>query len=81
MSRLHNILEFALCIVDTLAAFFDGDDINNAVQGGQFMRRLRPHRFPANRPSSSLLTRSRMPAGKRLSHMVPAPFSTRSMGT
>jgi hypothetical protein len=33
---------FALVIVDTLAAFFDGDNINDAVQGGQFMRRLRP---------------------------------------
>ncbi len=33
---------FALIIVDTLAAFFDGDNINDAVQGGQFMRRLRP---------------------------------------
>ena len=27
---------FSLVFVDTLAAFFDGDDINNAVQGGEF---------------------------------------------
>jgi len=33
---------FALVLVDTLAAFFDGDDMNDNVQGGQFMRRLRP---------------------------------------
>ncbi len=33
---------FALVIVDTLAAFFDGKNINDAVEGGEFMRRLRP---------------------------------------
>jgi hypothetical protein len=33
---------FALVMIDTLAAFFDGDDMNDNVQGGQFMRRLRP---------------------------------------
>ncbi len=33
---------FGLIIVDTLAALFDGKDINDAVQGGEFMRRLRP---------------------------------------
>ncbi|MDX7953394.1 AAA family ATPase [Lichenihabitans sp. Uapishka_5] len=33
---------FSLVFVDTLAAFFDGDDINNAVQGGEFIRRMRP---------------------------------------
>jgi hypothetical protein len=42
LKRLAKQRPFALVIVDTLAAFFDGDDINNAVQGGQFMRRLRP---------------------------------------
>lgn len=40
--RLAKDQPFALVIVDTLAAFFDGDNINDAVQGGQFMRRLRP---------------------------------------
>ncbi len=34
--------QFALIIIDTLAAFFDGDNINDPVQGGEFMRRLRP---------------------------------------
>jgi hypothetical protein len=32
----------SLIIIDTLAAFFDGEDINNPVQGGEFMRGLRP---------------------------------------
>jgi hypothetical protein len=42
LARLAKIEPFALIAVDTLAAFFDGDNINDAVQGGQFMRRLRP---------------------------------------
>lgn len=42
MKRLAEQEPFALVIIDTLAAFFDGDNINDAVQGGQFMRRLRP---------------------------------------
>jgi AAA domain len=32
---------FALIIVDTLAAFFDGTDMNDNVAAGNFMRRLR----------------------------------------
>lgn len=42
---------FALVIVDTLAAFFDGKDINDNVQGGEFMRRLRPLTQVAGLPS------------------------------
>jgi uncharacterized membrane protein len=42
LKRLCEQEPLALIIVDTLAAFFDGDNINDAVQGGQFMRRLRP---------------------------------------
>jgi len=42
LSRLAKQEPFALVIIDTLAAFFDGDNVNDAVQGGQFMRRLRP---------------------------------------
>jgi hypothetical protein len=42
LKRLAEQEPLALVIVDTLAAFFDGDNINDAVQGGQFMRRLRP---------------------------------------
>jgi hypothetical protein len=33
---------FSLITVDTLAAFFDGANINDPVEGGNFMRRLRP---------------------------------------
>jgi hypothetical protein len=33
---------FTLIIIDTFAAFFDGNDTNDATQGGEFMRRLRP---------------------------------------
>ena len=40
--RLAKVEPFAAVFVDTLAAFFDGDNINDGVQGGQFMRRLRP---------------------------------------
>lgn len=34
--------EFKAIFVDTLAAFYDGQDINNNVEAGNFMRRLRP---------------------------------------
>jgi hypothetical protein len=43
--RLKGLAEsrpFSLIIIDTLAAFFDGNDANDNVQGGEFMRRLRP---------------------------------------
>jgi hypothetical protein len=33
---------FAVVILDTLAAFFDGKNINDPVEGGEFLRRLRP---------------------------------------
>ena len=33
---------FSLVILDTFAAGFDGDDINNNVQAGEYVRRLRP---------------------------------------
>lgn len=39
-----------LVLVDTLAAFFDGDNINDNVQGG-FMRRLRPITRLPGRPA------------------------------
>jgi uncharacterized membrane protein len=42
LERLAKQEPFALVIVDTLAAFFDGKNINDAVEGGEFMRRLRP---------------------------------------
>jgi hypothetical protein len=43
--------EFRLIMVDTLAAYFDGDDINNNVQAGNFMRRLRPMTHLPGSPS------------------------------
>jgi hypothetical protein len=42
LAKLSEIEPFTLVIVDTFAAFFDGDDTNNAKQTGEFMRRLRP---------------------------------------
>ncbi len=42
LRRLAAERPFALVIVDTLAAMFDGDDANSATQAGEFMRRLRP---------------------------------------
>jgi hypothetical protein len=51
LAKLAEQEPFALIIVDTLAAFFDGDNINDAVQGGQFMRRLRPLTQIAGQPS------------------------------
>jgi len=42
LERLSKEGHFGIVIVDTLAAFFDGKDFNDAVQAGDFMRRLRP---------------------------------------
>jgi AAA domain len=42
LNRLAQAEPFTLVIVDTLAAFFDGQDFNDAKQAGDFMRRLRP---------------------------------------
>jgi hypothetical protein len=51
LKRLAAVDPIALITVDTLAALFDGDNINDAVQGGQFMRRLRPLTQIAGLPS------------------------------
>jgi len=42
---------FTFVVIDTLAAFFDGDDPNDAKQGGEFMRRLRPLTKIAGNPA------------------------------
>ena len=42
LARLAKEEPLTLIIVDTLAAFFDGKNINDAVEGGDFLRRLRP---------------------------------------
>jgi AAA domain-containing protein len=41
LKKLSRSGEFALVTVDTLAAYFDGTDMNDNVAGGNFMRRLR----------------------------------------
>jgi hypothetical protein len=41
LEKLARSGEFALVIVDTLAAYFDGTDMNDNVAAGNFMRRLR----------------------------------------
>jgi hypothetical protein len=51
LEKLAKQEPFALVIVDTLAAFFDGKNINDAVEGGEFMRRLRPLTQIAGKPS------------------------------
>jgi hypothetical protein len=42
LKRMAEEEPFALIVMDTLAAYFDGKDINDNVQGGEFIRRLRP---------------------------------------
>lgn len=42
---------FTLIIVETFAAFFDGKDMNDAVQGGEFARRVRPFTQIAGLPA------------------------------
>ncbi len=42
LKRLADVTPFTLVVVDTLAAFFDGNVSNDATQGGEFMRRMRP---------------------------------------
>jgi hypothetical protein len=42
IKTLADVDPFTLVIIDTFAAFFDGNDTNDATQGGEFMRRLRP---------------------------------------
>ena len=42
IQKLADADPFTLVVIDTFAAFFDGNDTNDATQGGEFMRRLRP---------------------------------------
>jgi AAA domain len=42
LSSLANAAPFAAVFIDTFAAFFDGKDVNDNVQAGEFTRRLRP---------------------------------------
>ena len=43
--------DFGLVVMDTFAAMFDGKDTNEAVQTGEFMRRLRPLTRLPGRPA------------------------------
>ena len=51
LERLARIEPFTFIAIDTLAAIFDGKDINDNVQGGDFMRRLRPLTQIGGRPA------------------------------
>jgi hypothetical protein len=51
LARLARKRPFALVIVETLAAFFDGKNISDPVEGGEFMRRLRPFTQIPGQPS------------------------------
>ena len=51
LAEAAGIAPFRLILIDTLAAFFDGDNINDSVQGGGFMRRLRPMTRLPGRPA------------------------------
>jgi hypothetical protein len=42
---------FVLVIGDTLQSLYDGDDLNNNVQAGEFMRRLRPQTQIKGKPA------------------------------
>jgi hypothetical protein len=42
LRALSHFERFSLILADTLAAWFDGRDINNNVQSGEFIRRVRP---------------------------------------
>lgn len=42
LAKMSRAGEFGILFIDTFAAFFDGDDVNDNVQAGNFMRRLRP---------------------------------------
>jgi hypothetical protein len=42
LTKLAKEAPFAVVLMDTLAAFFDGKDSNDSVEGGEFLRRVRP---------------------------------------
>ena len=68
---------FSLIVVDTLAAVFDRDNINDPVQGGRVHAPAAPTdpgRWQPIRPSSPLTREERV--RRRLCLSVPAPSST-----
>jgi energy-coupling factor transporter ATP-binding protein EcfA2 len=48
---LSQTCEFRLVVVDTFAAYFDGKNVNDAVEGGEFMRRCRPFTTLRGKPA------------------------------
>ena len=42
LASISQVEHFSLVMADTLAAWFDGKDINDNVQAGEFVRRVRP---------------------------------------
>jgi hypothetical protein len=60
---------FSLITVDTLAAFFDGKNINDPVEGGDFIRRLRPLTQIAGRPPVIVAAHPKKDAGN--DNLVP----------
>jgi RecA-family ATPase len=72
---------FALVIVDTLAAYFDGTDMNDNVAAGEFMRRLRALSTVLGHPAVVVLAHPTKGAEKdRSSPTAPARSSTKSTG-
>lgn len=53
-----------LVIIDTLAAAFDGEDLNHPTQAGNFVRGLRPITQVAGRPAVLILAHPRKEAAK-----------------
>jgi len=51
LTKLAKQEPFAAVLMDTLAAFFDGKDSNDAVEGGEFLRRMRPLTRVEGRPA------------------------------
>ena len=51
LATLAKRAPFAVVLMDTLAAFFDGKDSNDLVEGGEFLRRVRPLTRIEGRPA------------------------------
>jgi hypothetical protein len=66
MSRIEN---FTIVLADTLAAWFDGKDINDNVQAGEFVRRMRPLTALPGNPS--LLVAAHPTKGAGEEQLVP----------
>jgi RecA-family ATPase len=82
LDKLAKENPFNLVIVDTFAAFFDGDNTNDATQGGEFMRRMRPFSKIEGKPTTLVAAHPIKNAPE--DNLLPygsARFSTKSMAT